>query len=115
MDQPLLACFRQHDGNMPTLAAKETDRADRSRNCSREHRPQTLRLHDRGRHDDGRGAIPASRIRARSGEPSLIGLEHFRSSRKIGRGGETGPVNDMVHYTNPTRTSTLIFRDAQQV
>ena len=30
----------------------------------------------------------------------LIGLEHFRSSLKIGPGGETGPVNDIVRHTS---------------
>ena len=40
----------------------------------------------------------------------LIGLEHFRSSLKIGPGGETGPVNDMVRHTSERIGANIMGR-----
>jgi dihydrofolate reductase len=40
----------------------------------------------------------------------LIGLEHFRSSLKIGPGGATGPVNDMVRHTSERIGANIMGR-----
>jgi hypothetical protein len=40
----------------------------------------------------------------------LIGLEHFRSSLKIGPGGETGPVNDMVRHASERLGANIMGR-----
>jgi len=40
----------------------------------------------------------------------LIGLEHFRSSLKIGPGGETGPVNEMVRHTSERIGANIMGR-----
>jgi dihydrofolate reductase len=40
----------------------------------------------------------------------LIGLDQFRSSLKIGPGGETGPVNDMVRHTSERIGANIMGR-----